>query len=98
MEEKIKAAIKIIADLGDNFSIKEWHEACVQICNLGLDEKSLTQFISQDNKRSVLGELEQGNPYVAANFINNFIAFNSNISYIKEWSFLIKRYINATNT
>lgn len=97
MEEKIKAAIKIIANLGGNFNVNDWHRACVDIMDLGISYDSLLNYIQQDPNRSSLQDMEKGNPYVAANFIRNFIMFNENISFIREWSYLTQSYVRAVS-
>lgn len=97
MKEKIDAAIKIIAKLGSDFNVYDWHKACIQIMDLGLNTIILEQYNKQNPNRSVLEDMGKGNSFVAANFIRNFITFNDDISYIKEWHYLTDNYIKSIN-
>lgn len=98
MEDKILQACKIIAKLGNDYDLLEWHEACVRVMNLGLNLSTLDDFISQDNQNSRLGDLEKGNYYMAAGYIKNFIMWNSsNMPYVKEYSYLLESFININS-
>ena len=38
MEDKIIQACKIIFEIGDSYDLKEWHETCVKVMDLGLTD------------------------------------------------------------
>lgn len=97
MEDKIKQACKIIVKLGDNYSLKEWHEACIQILDLGITVESLKQFISTSNGRDTLGDMEKGNYYVAANYIINFISWNESMPWVIGYSDLVKSFVRVVD-
>ena len=98
MEEKILQACKLINALGSDYTLKDWHEVCIQVMNMGLTESTLKDFIDQSTNKDTLGDMEKGNYYSAANYIRNFIMWNSNnMIYVKEYSYLLESFINSNN-
>ena len=98
MENKILQACKIISRLGSNYDLYDWHKACIEIMDLGITVSFLQQYISNEPE-AALGEIEKGNYSAAANYIYNFIDWHSlNISFVKEVSFLIDKFIQVAGT
>lgn len=98
MESKILKGSKIIAELGSDYDLKAWHEACVKIMNLGLNKENLKDYMNQiDFKHNkTLSQSDKGSYAQAAGYIRNFIDWNENVSFIKDISGLLQKFVKES--
>ena len=91
MEEKVIQAMKLLA-ANNKLSLKEYHQLCVDICNLGLTEQTLRQLAGSIN-HSGPSAMIHGNIGAAADHLLNFLLPNPNVEYCYEFMYLVNDFI-----
>lgn len=95
MEEKIFQMARKIANA--NLSGKadlEWHKLCVDILESGLNADNLLEFEMSDGKHHNLEMLRQGDIYMMASYLRNFLDTDSfTISYCAEIQIYVADFV-----
>jgi len=92
MEKKVIQAIKLLSAADNKLSLKDYHQLCVDICNLGLTEQTLRQLVDSI-KHSGPAEMINGNIGAAADHLLNFLLPNPNVDYCYEFTYLVNDFV-----
>lgn len=91
MEDKIIQAMRLLCG-ANKLNLKDYHQLCIDICDLGLTEQTLRE-ISSSTKHTGPTEMIDGNIGAAAKHLLNFLLPNPNVTYCYEFNYLVTDFV-----